>query len=198
MAASLMLASLVVFAGLGGGALLLLASGTSHCARFSQLVMDLREQRFVAEALITFVAPCLILVEMVTGMATIGALLLAQQAAFARAVWATYSAVFLLFCAYSAILVRRRNGAPCGCATGGGPASWWTVARAALLGGAGLAAVMSPHLVVVPPDPMDASRLFLACGAIATLLWSWPEAMTPPAQIATHTGRSHVLVEDAR
>jgi putative oxidoreductase len=115
-------------------------------AAFAQ---DVANYRAVPAVLVPVVAPAVVGIELLAGMA-----LLAGVATRAAAtVVAGLLAVFIVFLAQALL---RGIDLRCGCFGGDEPASWWTVARDVLMLAAALAVARAPARRA-QPDPLTTS-----------------------------------------
>lgn len=173
---------LIVVAGLVSFAILLM-SGLSHIRHRERLISVLGRQKIIPVGIISPLAWLLIVAEATIGGAGLVILVFVSRQPWRVVLGVTAAGIYLVFAFYLALLLRRRVGGPCGCASGVEPASPWAVLRAVILAGFALAMVADPTERLISARLLTTESLFtlLASAAFAVLVWYFPSALRLPA-----------------
>jgi hypothetical protein len=159
----------------------LTVSGVLHLTRQPAFRAVMREQRLVPERLVVPVSGAVTAAELVVG--TTGVASSGFGAVGGRMVAVAGAAIFAVFTAYTAALLRRGGSVPCGCTGDDVPVSAWAVARAAALTAASIAAAIGALTPLTNLAPAEACVAAVAATTFATLLWIFPDALFDPMQM---------------
>jgi len=157
--------------------LTLLIAGLAHLADLGGFARQLRDQGVWWDPVVPVVAIGVPIAEVALGATGTGALL-AGAVAVLRPTLLFATALFGAYAAFLMWLRHYRRGAPCGCSTGGVPATAWTVVRADVF-----VAMSAFAYFAVGPAGLPAVETISTVAAalpLALLLWLLPEALVIP------------------
>ncbi|HEX2057845.1 MAG TPA: MauE/DoxX family redox-associated membrane protein [Actinomycetota bacterium] len=169
---------------------LLAFAGVEHLRDREALSVALRAQRAVPRSLVHPLTNLLAGAELLLGVGgVVGVIGFGSSAEAVRLLLAGAGVLFGAFALYSSFLLLKRPGAPCACGGGDHAANTWTVARAAVLMIAPLAAAAA----VVPLRPwvsvgIEEVVTVLAAIAFGWIVWQFPAAVPDPYTRARGVG----------
>jgi hypothetical protein len=178
-----LLATLAAWTCLGTLAL----SGLVHSLKPGRLMLALREQGLLPDAIQRPIAFGVVGLEVGIGVGGLAGVTLAS-ATGPTGTLALISAAALYFCfaSYGLFLLLRHSGAPCGCSPGDHPVNEWVVFRAGTLGIAAALCLLADDRILTPSSPAeDLVFAGLAAVAFGATLWSLPAAMHDPSRAAS-------------
>ncbi len=155
-----------------GAALLLIVGGFGHVRRARAFAEVLARQQLVPHGLRRAVATIIGPAEVVLGGTAVAAWLGASQRA--APALAMIAGCYAVFGCYTAVVLVRAPGAPCGCFGADEPVTPLVAARAWVM--AGVAGVAAVAVSAIPPTPLSARPWLLAPAVlVASAGWLVPK-----------------------
>ncbi|MFP3964138.1 MauE/DoxX family redox-associated membrane protein [Actinomadura fulvescens] len=169
----------------------LACSATGHLRKHHEFVGSLRSQRIWPPGTERMVAASVLVAEATIALIGIVAAV-AVDAELLLSAAGTAAALYLLFTGYTAFLVGRRPGVPCGCGTQQEEVNVWTVVRTAGLALCSLLAAAGAGRLIGLDSPIEEVAVtVLAAVGLGGALWWLPATLAlskAPTRAATERG----------